>query len=67
MPRSESSLTGLSEGNYLYKDILNKSLWLAPKIGDSQVHQCHEVAPFGLKSRRSQCEKVQKSKKNGKG
>ena len=57
---------GLSERDCLNKDILDRSSWLVPNIGKSQVHQCHDVVPFDLKNRRSQYEKVQRIEKDGK-
>lgn len=52
--RSESSLTGLSEGDCLDKNISDRSSQLAPKTGDSKVHQRHNVIPLGLRSGRLQ-------------
>lgn len=34
-PKSEGSLTGVLEGNYLDKDVSDRSSWLARKTGDS--------------------------------
>lgn len=56
--RSEGSLTGLLEGDWLDKDISDRSFQLALKTGDSQMHQRHEVVLFNFKSGRSQYEKV---------
>lgn len=64
--RFESSPTRLLKGDYLYKDITDKSLWLVPKTRDFQVYQRHDIIPFYFKSERSQYKKVQRSKKDEK-
>lgn len=53
MPKFESSSTGLLEGDYLNKNISDRSSQLAPKTRNSQVHQCYDVISFSLKSGRS--------------
>lgn len=42
---SKSSLADLSKGDYMNKDLPDGSLQLAPKTRDSQMHQCHIIAP----------------------
>ena len=50
---SENSLTRLLKGDYLDKNILDRSLQLMPQIRDSEVYQPHDITIFGLKSGRS--------------
>ena len=54
-PRSKGTSPSLleEEKDYLDEDILVILLELAPKIWDSQMYKCHDVAPFGPKSRRA--------------
>ena len=62
--KSQGSWTDPLKRNYLNKDISDKSSWLTPKTGDSQVYQCHDVAFFDSKNRKSQYKKVQRGKKD---
>lgn len=50
---SKGSLIELLESYCLNKNILDKLSQLAPKSGDFQVHQYYNIAPLGLKNRRS--------------
>lgn len=51
--RFESSPRRFLEGDCLNKDVIDKLLQLAPKIGDSQVYQHHNNTLFDLKNGRS--------------
>ena len=42
----EGSSTDLSKRDCLDEDLPDKSLWLAPRTEDSQVHHCCVVAPW---------------------
>ena len=49
---SKSTSPGFLEEDCLDKNILVMLLELAPKIWDIQIYKCHDIAPFGPKSRR---------------
>lgn len=52
IPRIKDSSTRFLEGNCLNKNVLDRSLRLAPKTQDFQVDQGYDIIYFCLKSRR---------------
>ena len=52
VPKSKNSLLTFLEEDHLDKNISITSLEPTPKIQDSQVHQCHNIATLGTKSER---------------
>ena len=67
-PRFRNASASLSEEekNCLDEDILVTLLELTPKIQNSQVYICYNVAPLGSKSLRVQYGENQRGKKDGK-
>lgn len=63
----KNSLIGFLRENCLNKNVLtsNKSLWLALRTENSQLHQCHDIALFGSKNRKAQYKKGQKEEESG--
>ena len=65
-PKSRDNSPTFSEEDHLNKDILITSLEPTSIIRDSQVYQRHNVATLSAKSERTQYEKGQQSRENGK-
>ncbi len=65
--RSRNGSPTLLEEDRLDEDVPVTSLELAPKIRASQMHQRHDVAPFGPRSRRAQYRNGQRDGKDRKG
>ncbi len=66
-PRSKGGSPTLLEEDCLDEDVPITSLEPAPKIRTSQVHQRHDVASLGPKSRRAQYGNSQRGGEDGKG
>lgn len=64
--RSENSSTRLLKGGHLDENVSDKSTCWAHETEDSQVHQHHNVALFGLKSKRVQYGKCERDEEDGK-
>lgn len=65
-PRSKGNIMGFSEEDCFDKDVLDTLLELILKTQNSQIHQCHNIATFDPKSRKTQYEKGRKGEKDGK-